>query len=139
MIQTREEFEELCRSERPEDLQRLRTEVVSSDAALAIRESPVEVRKWLVLNKSIGSEVLRHFVGDPDRSVRSCVAKRRRAGAEILGTLAQDVDASVRATVAWNPKTPESVLNALLGDREEIVRRAANDSRQRRQSARDGR
>ncbi|HZW06248.1 MAG TPA: hypothetical protein VFF65_03920 [Phycisphaerales bacterium] len=133
MIQTREEFEELCRSERPEDNERLRVELVSFDAAMAIRQAGVEVRKCLVMNKAIDADVLREFVRDPDSGVRSCVARRRLADAEILGVLAQDADATVRAAVAWNPKTPISVRDTLLRDEEEIVRRAAHDAKQKQQ------
>lgn len=133
MIQTREEFEELCRSERPEDNERLRVEMVSSSAAMAIRQADVQVRRCLVMNKSIGLDVLRQFASDPDSGVRSCVARRRLVDAEILGALAQDVDATVRVAVAWNPKTPMSVRDKLLRDEEEIVRSAARDANQKQQ------
>jgi len=132
MIHTKGEFEELARSRRPDDLERLRRDAVSWEAAIAIRQSESDVRAWLVLNKSIGGDVLRRYADDDDVRVRSFVARRRAANTETLALLASDADVSVRAAVAWNPGTPAHVLDQLENDGEEIVRAAVRGARLKR-------
>lgn len=71
-------------------------------------------------------EVFALLIGDPDATVRECLAQSEQVPADLRAALAADPDPEVRAALArWWPRAPERVRRALLTDPVPDVRAAA--------------
>ena len=85
-----------------------------------IRRYP-DLRKWVVLNKTVPVEVLETLSRDVDPGIRRRVAAKRKLTPELFASLATDKDENVRFEVASNRKVPLGILKMLVADESGFV------------------
>lgn len=125
MIETAEEFVRLRSSDEAALYLRAASEAAPEHVWQQVIQEYPEMRKWVVLNKTVPHDILAQLANDDDPSVRHAVAMKRKLEPSILEQLANDDDASVRLAVAFNPKTPRHILIKLAQDQWERISEVA--------------
>lgn len=126
-----DEFLDLIGSSLKPDRQRVRLAEAGEEVWLRILQEYPELKRSVVLNKTLPEKIIRILAADVDPQLRADVAEKRGLPKDLFTTLAEDEDASVRARIAWNAKTPVEVLRKLATDGCEIVSEPARTRLQR--------
>lgn len=116
MIESAEEFSQLCDSDDRAENRRAVTEPASDQTWLEIIDHSPELRVDVARNKTLPDSVLDRLVADPDPRVRFTVAMKRKLTPGQLELLARDLDEGIRLQVARHKNTPLAVLESLRND-----------------------
>ncbi|QWT19809.1 hypothetical protein KPL74_18940 [Bacillus sp. NP157] len=135
-IQSAAEFERLLHSDQQDEYLSAAHSIASFDVWMDIAKSYPELKEWVVLNKTVGADVLAALASDEDENIRAAVARKSKAGSDTLDHLGRDRTACVRLAVARNRKTSSACLNDLKDDLDAEVRSAAIANLQRRHGER---
>jgi hypothetical protein len=128
MITSFTEYIQLLDHEEHPASRRAVIEPVSEDVlSRTIVERP-DLKKSVILNKFVPTNLLVILVSDQDEDVRALVASKRKLPLAHLQTLAQDSADFVRRTVVNHPKITREILEVLTQDEERDI---AETARQR--------
>lgn len=125
MIESVEEFLELCERDDEESRHRLRWDTASPGVWRETIQGHPEWKRTVTLNKVLDDEALALLATDEDQLVRSDIAHKRKLSRELFGQLAADREESIRAGIACNPKAPEDLVRKLAADPSPFVREVA--------------
>lgn len=120
-----DEFVALIGSSSKPDHQRIKLAEAAEEVWLRILQEYPELKRSVVLTKTIPETIIRILAADADPQLRADVAEKRALPKDLFTALAEDPDESVRARIAWNPKTPVEILQKLATDPVEFVSQRA--------------
>jgi hypothetical protein len=122
LIESADEFAYLARSGDPDEFRESRFVEAPLEVWLDVIKRYPDLRKWVVLNKTVPVEALRMLSKDGDPAVRAFVAQKRKLPEDLQLDLANDPDAGVRQRLVWNAKVSQRVLTVLQSDSDEWIR-----------------
>ena len=125
MIKSAEEFVRLRTSDKMDEYNIAGSEPAPISVWLDIIARYPEMKRWVVLNRSVPLGILEILATDADSSVRATVANKRKLSLALFELLSRDVDEVVRQRIAYNKKVPPSILRRLSMDASSFVREAA--------------